>query len=208
MSQASRHRGRPKDEAMIARREDEILAVATRFFARHGYRQTDVQEVADALGIGKGTVYRYFPTKEALFFAAVDRGMRAHASAVAAEVEPVDDALERMVAAVHAYLRFFDEHPDLLELIIQERAEFKDRKKPTYFVHRDANIGEWRVLIESLIEAGRVRHMPVDRILDVMSCTLYGVIFTNHFATEQRGFESQAHEILDVVFNGILLPVT
>ncbi|MEQ8993689.1 MAG: TetR/AcrR family transcriptional regulator [Pseudomonadales bacterium] len=191
---------------MIARREDEILAVATGFFARHGYRQTDVQEIADALGIGKGTVYRYFATKEALFFAAVDRGMREHVAAVAAEVQPVADALERMVAAVHAYLRFFDEHPDLLELIIQERAEFKDRKKPTYLIHRDENIGEWRVLIESLIEAGRVRRVPVDRILDVMSYTLYGAIFTNHFASEPRCFDCQADEILDIVFDGILLP--
>ncbi|MEQ9002157.1 MAG: hypothetical protein RIE74_01195 [Pseudomonadales bacterium] len=116
------------------------------------------------------------------------------------------DALERMVAAVHAYLRFFDEHPDLLELIIQERAEFKDRKKPTYLIHRDENIGEWRVLIESLIEAGRVRRVPVDRILDVMSYTLYGAIFTNHFASEPRCFDCQADEILDIVFDGILLP--
>ena len=37
-------------------------------FAQHGYGNTDVQFVADALHMGKGTVYRYFPSKEALVF--------------------------------------------------------------------------------------------------------------------------------------------
>ena len=59
--------GRPKDEGLAARRCKEILDVAARLFAARGYQNTDVQVVADELGVGKGTVYRYFPSKRELF---------------------------------------------------------------------------------------------------------------------------------------------
>lgn len=205
MQHPTRRRGRPRDQAGAARREEEILAVATRFFAGHGYRQTDVQWIADALGVGKGTVYRHFGSKEQLFLAAVDRGMHRLTAAVAEATMARGDALEMMVAAVRAYLKFFDDHPEVLELIIQERAEFKDRKQPTYFTHRDANIGGWRCLIDTLIREGRIRRVPPDRILDVLSCTLYGALFTDHFLERPLSFEDRARQIFDVVFNGVLV---
>src|SRR3954462_695441 len=71
-----RTRGRPKDLSLHDRRREEILEKATAVFAKHGYPNTDVQFIADPLRISKGTVYRYFPSKEQLFLAAVERGVR------------------------------------------------------------------------------------------------------------------------------------
>jgi AcrR family transcriptional regulator len=201
-----RRRGRPKDPALPARRRGEILDAATGLFAEHGYRCTDLQDVADRLGVGKGTLYRYFPTKEALFQAAVDRVMMRLRSAIDAVIEGIDEPLERLARAVRAYLAYFDEHPEYVELLIQERAEFRDRKRPTYFVHRDANIGRWRALYARLIRDGRVRPVPVDRITDVVSDLLYGTMFTNYFAGRRKSLAEQADDILDILFLGLLTP--
>ena len=57
-------------------------------------------------------------------------------------VDLASDPLDRVRNGIYAYLMFFNEHPQLVELVVQVRAGFKDRTKPTYFVHRDANIGE------------------------------------------------------------------
>lgn len=46
-----------------------IAAAASRVFARHGFQGASVDDVAEAAGISKGTVYSYFENKEALFFA-------------------------------------------------------------------------------------------------------------------------------------------
>lgn len=204
MSPTPKRRGRPKNKQLTARRSDEILDVAGRIFAQHGYPGTDVQVVADEVGIGKGTVYRYFPTKRDLFLAAVDRGMRGLQARIDAATAKVDDPLERIKEAVRAYLAYFDANPEFVELFIQERAEFKDRKKPTYFEHRDVNIGRWEELLCDLMSCGRVRDMPVRRVTDVVGDLLYGTMFTNHFARRRRSFERQARDILDVVFHGIL----
>jgi AcrR family transcriptional regulator len=201
---ARKTRGRPKNATLQAVRREQILDAAAPIFAQHGYRQTDVQFVADALGLGKGTVYRYFPSKAALFLAAADRGMRRCSERIHAAVAAIDDPLEVVVCATDAYLKFFQDHPEHVELLIQERAEFRDRKKPTYYEHRDAQLGPWQDLLRGLIAAGRIRPIPVERVAAVISDLLYGTMFTNYFADQVPSSERQAEAILDVVFHGIL----
>ncbi|MBM4072504.1 MAG: TetR/AcrR family transcriptional regulator [Planctomycetes bacterium] len=196
--------GRPVDPELGTRRREEILDAAARLFARHGYSETDTQLLADQLQVGKGTIYRYFRSKRELFLAAVDRVMRKLREQIDAGMVGSDDALERIERAVHAYLRFFADNPDFVELLIQERAQFRDRKKPTYFEHRDRNVERWRDMYRELIAQGRVRDMPVERITNVFSQALYGTIFINYFTGEHKPHEQQARDILDVVFHGIL----
>ncbi len=191
------------DPARLGRQE-EILAAATTLFAEHGYSDADTQALADRLGVGKGTIYRCFASKRELFLAAVDRAMRLLWADLEASIAGIADPLERVGSAVRAYLDFFARHPEFVELLILERALFKDRKKPTYFDYRERNAERWRSLYRDLIAAGRLRSMPVDRIRDVISYLLYGTMFTNFFNGQVKSSESQASEILDVVFHGIL----
>jgi hypothetical protein len=93
-----------------------------------------------------------------------------------------------------------------VELFVQERAQFRDRSRPTYFAHRDANLGPWRALLRSLMDEGKIRRMPVDQITDVFNAALYGAIFTNYFEGRRRRPDLQAREILDVILRGILGP--
>ena len=204
MTQAAKKRGRPRDDELRQRRREEILDAAAGTFAVHGYPSTDMQQVADALDIGKGTIYRYFPSKEKLFLAAVDRGVRRLHAAVRAGADRACDPLERLGFAVRAYLAYFRDHPELAELLIQERAEFKDRKPQTYFAHRDASVGPWRDVWRGLIAQGRVRDVPVERITDVICDLVYGTMLANYFTGRDRSLDEQARGILDIVFHGIL----
>jgi AcrR family transcriptional regulator len=195
---------RPSDETLSANRREEILDAAAQLFAQHGYADTDTQLLADKLGVGKGTLYRYFPSKEALFLAAVDRVMRDLCREVDTCIAGIADPLDQVAEAIRAYLAYCAAHPECVELLIQERAQFKDRKKPTYFEHREANVERWRALYRKLIAEGRIRDMPVARITDVMSDLVYGTMFTNYFTGPRKPPAAQAQEILDVVFHGIL----
>lgn len=196
--------GRPKDVELPARRRAEILEVATEVFAERGYGPTDLQVVADRLGVGKGTVYRYFASKEALFLAAVDHGMRRLKQAVDDAVAPVQAPLDQIATGVRTYLGFFDAHPEIVELLIQERAYFRNRQQPTYFVHREANIGRWQEVLRGLIRAGAMRDVPVERTTDVISDLLYGTMFTNYFAGRKTSLVDQCDVILDILFRGLL----
>lgn len=206
MREKRRGPGRPRDAGLAERRRAEILAEAARVFAESGYRQADVQVVADRLGVGKGTVYRYFESKEALFFGAVDAGIRALVERVDTVVAGLEDPVEHMKRAVHAYLGFFDENPDLVELLIIERAEFRDREQATYFVYRDRNYDRRLAFIRQGIERGVIRDVPPERVMNVIGDCLYGTIFTNHFSKRKIPFDRQADDIIDLLMNGVFTP--
>lgn len=186
------------------RRREQILAAAAHAFATHGYANTDVGDLADQLGVGKGTIYRTFPRKSELFLAAVDRAMRLLQEAIGAASDHEPDSLTRIRLAIEAYLSFFASNPEFVELLIIERAEFRDRRVPTYFEHRAANRAKWQGVYEDLMAAGVIRRMPVEQVMDVMSHLAYGTMFTNFFVGASKPPAAQAAEILDVVFQGLL----
>src|SRR5439155_19350968 len=66
---------RAADDTLRTSRCAQILDAAVKLFAKHGYTDADTQLLADELGVGKGTLYRYFPSKRELFLAAADRVM-------------------------------------------------------------------------------------------------------------------------------------
>lgn len=191
-------------DSRLASRREEILTQAARLFAQHGYSNCDTQLLAETIGVGKGTVYRYFPSKRELFLAAVDRVMRMLRDHVDQHLGDETDGFERIRRGIRAFLDFFAEHPAFVELLMQERALFKDRTRPTITEHRQVNVERWREIYRSLIAAHLVRDMPVERITDVVGNLLYGTIFTNYFGGLAQAPAAQAEDIVDVVFNGIL----
>ena len=67
-------------------RKQDIIKAASRVFAQKGYASTRIIEVADAASVGKGTIYEYFRSKEALFFA-VFESMMADAAGILAQTK-------------------------------------------------------------------------------------------------------------------------
>ena len=72
MSERTAARARRSDAPVRGRgakkRDEEVLDAAARVFARRGYADASVQDVADELGILKGSVYHYIKMKEDLLF--------------------------------------------------------------------------------------------------------------------------------------------
>jgi AcrR family transcriptional regulator len=200
--------GKPRSAGVAARcqqRREAILDAAVRLFARDGYADLDLQVLADEVGVGKGTLYRHFGSKERLFLAAADRVMRDLIHRCDVSTRGLADPLERIRRGVHTYLQYFHEHPAAVEMLIIERARFKDRKRPTYFEHRDANVERWRANYRELIDQGRVRaDLTPEQISDVAGDLLYGTMFVNYIAGRRRPPAVMADGILDFLFHGIL----
>src|SRR6266516_1193989 len=91
---------RPGPEDLRANRCTQILDAAVKLFAQHGYAEADTQLLADELGVGKGTLYRYFPSKKELFLAAADRVMVHLRERIDACIQDVADPLDRIAVAI------------------------------------------------------------------------------------------------------------
>lgn len=186
-----------------AERRQAIIETAARLFARDGYADCEMERVASDQGVAKGTLYLYFKSKEELFFACVDQGMRALQATVQAAGQTKSEPFEKISAAILAYLLFFEQHPEQVELLMQERAFFHNRQRPTYFTYREESRNHWRSVWAALLDNGSVRsELKVDQILDFVGNLVYGTMFTNHFLG--RSAQDQHAVIMDILFQGVL----
>jgi AcrR family transcriptional regulator len=196
--------GRPKDPELQERRSAEILDVAIRVFAASGFRNTDVQQIADELGLGKGTIYRYFDTKEKLFLAAADAGMQQLERHIHECVQGVEDPLEFLRTGALAYVAFFQQRPELVEILIQERAEFRESIPATHLVYRNRNRGIVEEMVRRGVEAGIFRTVDVREATTTLGNLLYGTVVCGCLEGSSRKLTRMAEQALDVVLHGLL----
>ncbi len=70
--QSSSQKTAPRNVSAASERAELILAAADRLLARYGYRKMTIDDVAREAGIGKGTVYLHFRSKEELVLSHID----------------------------------------------------------------------------------------------------------------------------------------
>lgn len=188
----------------LSDRQTAILDCAARVFGERGFAGTDVQVIADELGIGKGTVYRQFGTKDGLFLAAVDREIYMMSAGLVELAEDAGSPMGSLEAAVRGYLEFFDARPWAAELMILERANFRDRRESTYITYMERFRGYWEGLVRRLIASGQFRVVSPKDTFELFSDALYGAMFTNHIAGHREPYADKAASILEGLLNGLL----
>jgi AcrR family transcriptional regulator len=98
---------------------EQIVAAAKEALRRYGPAKMTVLDVAQALGVSHGSVYRHFPTKAALRAAVVEQDnepIERRLEAIAAEDGPALDRLHRLLLTLSEFKQnFAREDPELFE---------------------------------------------------------------------------------------------
>ncbi len=118
----------PKIVNVPARRRD-ILAAAAGTFTRHGYHGTSLERVAAAMGVGKSSLYHYFPTKKALFASLADETLRREAELFDALAAGATPASERLQALLDAIMGMLDEWAAVGPLLVDFLREPRGRQR-------------------------------------------------------------------------------
>jgi AcrR family transcriptional regulator len=137
-------------------RKKTIVTAAIAVFSRKGYAAARMVDVALAAGIGKGTIYQYFPSKEALFFATFEYLMTQ--TGVQMEnlaAERTGSAAGRLSAMAEAVLIAWMDRLDAYGLVLEfwsatttspQRMRFKTAFQNAY--------ADFRKTVSALIQAG------------------------------------------------------
>jgi AcrR family transcriptional regulator len=80
----------------VDNREDQIIQIACRLFARRGYQSTSLRDIAEEAKITKAALYYHFPNKEALYHRIVLDSLRALIDTVRAAVDAASTPLEKV----------------------------------------------------------------------------------------------------------------
>jgi len=138
-------------------RTSAILQAAAQVFAAQGYQAATIDEIAERAGIGKGTVYEYFRSKQDLFFAVFDDYI-ASMEAVAQETAeaPSATAAARLQQSIHTVLAMSAQTVDLFPLVFEfwAASASPDRQARVAQMFRET-YGKFRALIAGQILSGQ-----------------------------------------------------
>jgi len=107
------------------RRREQLLAAATRIFAKKGYRAASVSDVIKAAGVARGTFYLYFRSKQDILFAVIDdlrEQQKTFINQLSRQEAQLTDADPRELArrGFMNWLRFYDQRRDALRILLRE----------------------------------------------------------------------------------------
>jgi AcrR family transcriptional regulator len=84
-------------------RKNEIALIALQFFAK-GYKEASISDIAKGVGIGKGTIYEYFKTKEELFSLAISLWIEDGASLIRSAIKDITNPVDKLNAVLELCL--------------------------------------------------------------------------------------------------------
>jgi TetR/AcrR family transcriptional regulator, cholesterol catabolism regulator len=103
----------------VSSRRDELTRQAARLFAEKGYHGTSIGEIAEALGVQKGSLYAHIESKQDLLYETMLEGARSfHAG-----LDAIEDTLgpaEKIRLALRSHLRVVADQLDVATVFVQE----------------------------------------------------------------------------------------
>jgi AcrR family transcriptional regulator len=152
----------------VATREA-IIEAAARVFRTKGYHAASVQDIADAVGILKGSLYHHFESKEELLYLIVKEPRARLYRAVAEIVADDAPAEEKLRRAILAHLEAFDQHYPHLFVYLREREEMKRRFRGAPKEYERY----WQQILREGMKSGEFR---ADLDVEVVSYGLLGMV--------------------------------
>jgi AcrR family transcriptional regulator len=103
----------------VSARRRELTREAARLFAQKGYHGTSIGDIAEALGVQKGSLYAHISSKEDLLYETMREGADAFHAALDAIPEELS-AVEKIRVALRGHLRVVAEQLDVATVFVQE----------------------------------------------------------------------------------------
>jgi AcrR family transcriptional regulator len=146
-----------KDQALVDRRHAQICEAALKLFSRKGFHQTSVREIAEATGVGIGTLYSYIQTKEDILTLLYRRILATFEVRMREATRGIEDPRLQLQAAVEATLRIYDEYRDEVPLLYRESHAVGRQELEALFEVDRTYVGWFREILEQGIRSGQFR---------------------------------------------------
>lgn len=116
-SQQSESPQKDRREEERDRRRQSILDAALHLFARKGFQETRLTEIADAARLGKATLYYYFPDKETIYWTIYEEETIAYYKSISDVILSTDDPVKIVALYFTQYIEYGYDNTDFLRLI-------------------------------------------------------------------------------------------
>jgi AcrR family transcriptional regulator len=204
MTNAARHISR-KERERLARRQ-EIIAAARQVFASRGFEQATLDEIAELAEFGKGTLYNYFESKEALFLATFEDSFDRYQAAVVAASEAEEGCVEKLRAYLQAAIQYFNDNRSFYNILIAERGkmtgQLSDDIKQAILQKGEEQTSYVAEVLREGISEGALRPLDPDVLANALLGLLRAFLFCALVESRPPVSNELTETILDLFLHG------
>lgn len=171
MKRAKRKTSKSKSAAPID--ENAILAAAIKLFRSKGYHATSMQDIADEVGLLKGSLYHHIDSKESLMLAVLRRSVRDVSAAVETAVAGQATARMKLRAAIAAEIEAMAKHQDEILIWVSERGRL-----PSGFAKIEVEAKAVDDILFKIVQQGVKEKIWVNNSHSVVTRAVLGMIIS------------------------------
>ncbi|HEX8177469.1 MAG TPA: TetR/AcrR family transcriptional regulator [Pyrinomonadaceae bacterium] len=188
-------------------KREAILRAATQVFARNGYFNSKVADIAKAAGVADGTVYLYFKSKEEILHSIFDVAMEEAISEGRKELETIQDPREKLRRIARLHLERLGADRDLavvFQVELRGSTKFMEEFSAAGFAEY---LGMIRATFEEGQRAGLFRRELNAKLVAKMLFGALDEMATNWILSKRRyKLVPMADEVMDIFLRGVDAP--
>jgi AcrR family transcriptional regulator len=195
---------RTKQDVVSEFRHSEILDAARKLFARRGFEGATMEEIAEAAGVAKGTLYLYFQSKNEIHREALKQGLVRLIEETRRNVDAAPTSADKIRAFIATRIRLTDNDRDLIRIHHSQSGS----SHPAYLNKecRNLYLEQARMLEAVLREAAAQGQIRSDR-MDVTAVVVYemirGLIMQRLLGWSRASVEEDTDLLFDLIWRGL-----
>ena len=183
--------------------ETRIVEKAQAIFARYGFRKTTMDEIARATHKGKSTLYHYFPSKEALFTAVIEREVKELKAEIHQALAVENSAPEKLKTYILTRMHAFKRLANLYQAFADEYLEnyrFIEKIRTSYDEYERKIISK---ILQEGVQAGLFAISDLDLIAHVIVVASKGLEYQWALDKNTTKTEQNIDTLLQIFFYGL-----
>lgn len=178
-----------------------ILDLSAGLFARHGFRATSLQLVADELSLTRQALYYHFPSKGHILVALFDRMMSRMENAIDNVAD--DPRVPRFVILMRAHIDVILGDADLVAVLLHERPELAKLRRPDVRPRRNAYTQRFISAYEAGRAAGQLRDLDAWTAVNTLLSAANVLSTWYRPGRSPRSRKQMAHDTSTVLLAGV-----
>lgn len=186
-----------------------IVLAAMEIFSEKPYHRVTMEEISGRAGVGKGTIYEYFRSKDSLFADVADFGFNMYLSELSSSIKPYKTATEQLRALFSAHLRFVERHVHAARLLSKESRATHPGMKQAVESYRKKLVDLLSEIIRLGVDLREFRPADVDLMAQILVGTLTS-LWIHALLIDEPDFhntEATVEELVHFFLKGLSSPV-
>lgn len=187
-------------ETEFSEKREEILLAAQRRLGIYGYEKTTMNEIAKDISMSKAALYYYFPDKQSLFKAVIEKEQKEFLEKIENKMASIADPEEMLLTYVKLRVDYFKIFMNLSKFRFSMSNDIKPVLRETFQIFRKQ---EQKILTQILINGnsmGQFHSMNPEQDSNMFLDIVRGLRFT---LLQQQSFFEISSEELDTLQNAI-----